>query len=1086
MHMSIGEYITSSKVGGQKGKASTKRKALQSRISFAAGSKSGYLTDAELAHWSEQFALPDHDSKAIEKAVDKCLGRNSPLSSIAKLKSKDTASSRIPSLSVTNTSLNSSTSQGKYSLSLDRWVHWQTAPLPHKIVGHSTVTNHLKSTMEFMDVLNAGDNMGLSYELEMQSFLDPDDIKICGGLRKRSLVECSEEQEVGSGKNSHKKRRIFEDDDSSEDEDFKSAIVTKSTDASRNSPREMSQVEPPQSGKSDHEEGGKEEEHSMAGTELSTLETPPVKCRDVRAPSQHVVPRAPSPTSLDWIDFIQPSQVSTPKYSSRHNDTPPVTKTRDFEFVTPKVPPSSSRKRQVRTPSASLSPPSRYHSSMDLFGDIPSSELFADFSDAGIDLGECKQQKSPIGKPENVQDNEMQSSRLPMAIERSRDCPTTSRNLVSASRNPVSASKIEVELDMDVTVIEESDIEGEGEVISSPPKPSDNHSEIPSPPDNQPTDNLCAAISSDDSFIQMHGKRLRKRAEFLQSPPFSAKRQTISPGSKENAGSLLNRRNDHATISPGSKASSPEEGNVTAKPPKRKPAITELDSSDDEFEAPLHTRLKRKKGVVLPHRESKSATTSHKNKPKMKDKSVRIFSTRERQGYVEEEAELSDDDFGSADETELDCNVYDFEDSFINDASMLTQLSPTQPPPRPKGNEGFKSPANMGDVYRRSLMSPDTLFAGKRRGCGNQYRMVFSQRHKLLNHYINKAGFRVTSKRSQRKKLVSPESGPSESEAQDDRILFDTPTTDNYSEAEEVYVPYGEEELEELATSQSFDDLLGGEEEEDLVGGGEGEEDLEMSDLHGAPSRKRRAVLFSDSDMDASFGGPQEEKEVPSGKSNYRKKLRLGNSASPEITAAACSSGETEDNQVVVEPLVDGVISPCLLADIAVRTTPSCYCLGLDDLLSDGEEEGGGGESPLQVEKSPLDKDIDMSLTQKEIEMNFDLETDCFSDTDIMADSPGYSVASDGRTKYSAPVSFSGSARQLVQETLTSSDKPSNAVSDPAMTDAGQPSSCPLPSNNSPVTSVRSSPLQHGNTSMGTILASSREIAYSQASLYLF
>jgi len=118
--------------------------------------------------------------------------------------------------------------------------------------------------------------------------------------------------------------------------------------------------------------------------------------------------------------------------------------------------------------------------------------------------------------------------------------------------------------------------------------------------------------------------------------------------------------------------------------------------------------------------------------------------TFQHMGYLEEEAELSSDGHfeGSSDEEmELDSNDYDCDDSFINDASLLTQVSPTQHPA--SATRGTCPPASMGDVYRRSLMSPDTLFAGKRRGAGNQYRMVFSQRHRLLDHYINKAGFKV-------------------------------------------------------------------------------------------------------------------------------------------------------------------------------------------------------------------------------------------------------------------------------------------------------------------------------------------------------
>ena len=107
-------------------------------------------------------------------------------------------------------------------------------------------------------------------------------------------------------------------------------------------------------------------------------------------------------------------------------------------------------------------------------------------------------------------------------------------------------------------------------------------------------------------------------------------------------------------------------------------------------------------------------------------------------------------------------------------------------------------------MYFRSLMSPeDHLFGGRKRGKvgggGNQYRMVFSQRHQILNHYIKKAGFSVDDddgnggarknrKRHRRKR--------SESE--------DEEGTDSYGEAEEKNFHYGEEDLAEFSQSQGL------------------------------------------------------------------------------------------------------------------------------------------------------------------------------------------------------------------------------------------------------------------------------------------
>ena len=85
----------------------------------------------------------------------------------------------------------------------------------------------------------------------------------------------------------------------------------------------------------------------------------------------------------------------------------------------------------------------------------------------------------------------------------------------------------------------------------------------------------------------------------------------------------------------------------------------------------------------------------------------------------------------------------------------------------------------MADVYRQSLMSPDTIFGG--RGRGNGYRIVLSERHKILQQCLEKAGGR---------RLFGVE----------ERVTGDS----GESEAEEVRVCYGEEDEEEIEGSQSI------------------------------------------------------------------------------------------------------------------------------------------------------------------------------------------------------------------------------------------------------------------------------------------
>ena len=85
----------------------------------------------------------------------------------------------------------------------------------------------------------------------------------------------------------------------------------------------------------------------------------------------------------------------------------------------------------------------------------------------------------------------------------------------------------------------------------------------------------------------------------------------------------------------------------------------------------------------------------------------------------------------------------------------------------------------MADVYRQSLMSPDTIFGG--RGRGNGYRIVLSERHTILRRCLEKAGGR---------RLFGVE----------ERVTGDS----GESEAEEVRVCYGEEDEEEIEGSQNI------------------------------------------------------------------------------------------------------------------------------------------------------------------------------------------------------------------------------------------------------------------------------------------
>ena len=76
------------------------------------------------------------------------------------------------------------------------------------------------------------------------------------------------------------------------------------------------------------------------------------------------------------------------------------------------------------------------------------------------------------------------------------------------------------------------------------------------------------------------------------------------------------------------------------------------------------------------------------------------------------------------------------------------QVTPSQLVVGRRVGRRHDSPVNMAAVYRQSLMSPDPVFREKARGNvfsrggaggNNQYRLVLSERHKILRHYMGKA-----------------------------------------------------------------------------------------------------------------------------------------------------------------------------------------------------------------------------------------------------------------------------------------------------------------------------------------------------------
>jgi hypothetical protein len=944
MHMTIGEFVSSragrkAKTGGGGGKASASGSG-QAKLGFAAnkkkgGGKSGFLSNDELVCWSNELALSDKESRTLVRSVEQCFPTRTEFLSVAKLKESVTKSrpgrksnSSFVDLSTSfgNSSLNSSsTSQmrRKYHLSLNRWTHCQNAPIPTKMTGHSSKTQQLSSALEFVDLLNSGDGVGQSYDLEMETFLNHDDIL----SQEAKRVD-------GNSNIQQKKRKIGQFrkilDDSS-DEDFQSNKILPSDGDKTAEPASPEAAKVDEILTIDDVEELNYDSHfdHVPVEEITPVQEPEENTAfTAYTASQHVVPKAPSLDSLDWLDEIDPSQMppslankdrSLPKplLEASSSESAGSKKGEEFQFVTPKAPPSSRRSRiqASSTPISSagsssrkrVTPPSNdglFQDSVELFNDLPENEMFGDFSDTSLPSVSTSNRKSkvsecihPVGPIKSTTDD---NRREQCTREANDDC---------------------VIIDSDPEEKEEEREEERGR------KSLPNLHESP--------------YASDDSFLQVHGQR-RKRARackvinyLLESPSTQPQRHQpqaeavepfadVSPGSKENAGTR--------TLGDIKKSDSAGEWLSTRQPRgkgvKKVIRFNVSNSSDeDDFNVPLMQRIRKKAKPTVRHEDHTAPSPTAGRK----ERRVRPRKRKLLDGFVEEEAEVSsgesvDNDPLSQPQLHMqDSSEYDMEDSFINDNSMLTQISPSQ---RERGKSRIHTSissavgCSSGNMYLQSLMSPeDRLFGGRKKGKvggGNQYRMVFSQRHQILNHYIKKAGFNVNDddgdgrarKDHKKRRRKRNESGDEES-------------TDSYGEAEEKNFCYGEEDLAEFSQSQRLatddDDMqqvdcsnsrtssYASVQDSELI-----TDDDDKTPVALSRNRKRRPNFLSDSDLDASTSFTDHINTSAS------KRLKLGGSNKVDnipISSAAAAVGRlAPPGDTSATSVIDRVVvSPSLL-----------------------------------------------------------------------------------------------------------------------------------------------------------------------------
>ena len=108
----------------------------------------GFLTYEEVVYWQENFKLPEHEAGLS------------------------------PQLSVTRKSRRSLSEVKKpvTQICLSEWLPWQTTPHAVKAVSHSRRTEHLIELLEFTELQGGRGDDDESYDLEMMSFLNEEDI----------------------------------------------------------------------------------------------------------------------------------------------------------------------------------------------------------------------------------------------------------------------------------------------------------------------------------------------------------------------------------------------------------------------------------------------------------------------------------------------------------------------------------------------------------------------------------------------------------------------------------------------------------------------------------------------------------------------------------------------------------------------------------------------------------------------------------------------------------------------------------------------------------------------------------------------
>ena len=706
LQMHVAEETTPKKVT----KSSTScAKGKQSRLSFGLykGHIPGTLKDDELLIWKERYALSDREERDVSQAVAACI-KPQKLPCLQKhcdITDEDEGA--------TSDLLECSSTTGRLQLSLDRWIEWQRAPVSTQHIGHSTTTRQLVNVLQFTENVTEGQDFVSSYDMEMKMFLHHGDIIPSSSNQRSEEPAISSTAATAEGRRSDKrgKRRLCFD---SEDEDFLISSSSKKKGLSQKA-RSCSVDVSPSSNMVDSTSAGNNDTPVAADISL--------------------IPPPPNINSLSWMDHLPASQ--SPNRTIISTPLP-------LNYSTP-----------VKTPSkgtAKVVPPSK-NKALPL--NLPHVGTPIGTSSKPVSVGNNKTMSS---KPVPPKQTKASTPKL-VGTLKTLSLPVSQKNdevaVTPKQSTPVSPKHVSL---VGTPYLERhSDGNQATKPGHSPVKLKQKAMEFASKPKAQSPAKSSPSVSkrklASNANISLVAKpNLKTPTKVSAIKPTTAMGLHTFASRSPATGSpmsvpIIGKSTDDIDTIPESDMESEETPIATVVSDSR---VKNDELEDDSF-AVLHNKKKKNYQPSFLCTQLPSTPSLHKAKRKEIDSSTDddftpvkkrnkftangpSSSSTQEEEFLELEAKES-----SCDETltednvdEQGVNAYDSNDSFINDATQLTQLP-------------SKSPVNnMEAFYKQSLISPNNgIFAGKQTGNGAKYRMQISRGHKLLHHFMGKAGIRV-------------------------------------------------------------------------------------------------------------------------------------------------------------------------------------------------------------------------------------------------------------------------------------------------------------------------------------------------------